>query len=249
MNFQVRKQKILFEINKNKIIDVKTFAKEVRISEITIRRDLNKLAKEGHLVRTHGGAINVVLASLPISFAQKVAINTEAKEEICLKAAALINENDVVFLDCGSTVFSICKYIKNKKIKVVTNSIPILNELLNSAVTINFVGGEIDFDRQATHGKIAIEHIKRYNYNLAFIGVDGISTTNGLSASSEKEAETTQALISQNIKIYFLCDHSKLETTRYLPFEPINVVKNLIVDSKSPKAILNNFKSLNISIL
>ena len=248
MNFQARKFKIISILEKEELLDVKKLAKELSISEITIRRDLNILAKDGLLIRTHGGAMMKKLAQLPVSFAQKAAKNSFNKDVICRKAASLIKEGDIVFLDCGSTVFRICPFIKNLKIKVLTNSLPIVNELLNSEVSINFVGGEIDFERQATHGKIATEHIYRYRATKAFVGIDGISIKNGLSASSEKEAETCLAINENSNETYFLGDSTKIGIDRYFSFAQINMVKNLITDNTIDSATKQSLEQLGIKV-
>ena len=249
MNFQIRKQKILENIEQAGIIDVKEMAVILRTSEITVRRDLTILAEQGLLVRTHGGAMKVSLSQISLNFAQKSAVNSEQKDEICRLAANQIQEGDVVFLDCGSTVFRICPFIRNLRIKVVTNSLPIINELIGSEVSLNFAGGEIDFERQAAHGKIAVEHFGRYRADKAFVGIDGISLKNGLSASSEKEAEITIVLAQNAREVYFLCDSSKLEKDRYFPFAPLNFVKNLITDSLISGEIFRQYEAVGVRVL
>lgn len=247
MNFQLRKQKILEILETNDSTEVPELALELGISEITVRRDLNLLANENLLLRTHGGAVKIGLNKT--AFSQKTEVNVEAKDEICKKAASLVQEGDVVFLDCGSTVFRICQYIKNKKIKVVTNSLPIVNELLGSEVSVNFAGGEIDAQRQAAHGKTAIEHIARYKADIAFVGVDGISITNGLSANSEKEADMTLAIAINANKTYFLCDSSKFETQKYLHFADISFVKNIISDSKLEQNLKELYEAKGVEFI
>jgi DeoR family transcriptional regulator, fructose operon transcriptional repressor len=249
MNFQVRKQKLIEKLEQDGIIDVKEIALLFQTSEITVRRDLAILAEQGLLVRTHGGAIKVSLSQIPLTFAQKSAISSTQKDEICRKAVKLIQEGDVIFLDCGSTVFRMCPLIRNMNIKVVTNSLPIINELINSSVSLNFAGGEIDFERQATHGKMAVEHFQRYRADKAFVGVDGISLENGLSSCSEKEAEITMAISQNTRETFFLCDSSKLEKDRYFPFASINFVENLITDSQASEQLITAYKSSGLNIL
>ena len=248
MNFQVRKQKLIEKLELNGIIDVKEIAILLETSEITVRRDLTILAEQGLLVRTHGGAMKVSLSHIPVTFAQKSAINSVQKDEICKKAAQQIQEGDVVFLDCGSTVFRMCPLIKSMKIKVVTNSLPIINELIGSSVSLNFAGGEIDFERQASHGKMAVEHFQRYRADKAFVGIDGISLKNGLSASSEKEAEITMAIAQNTHETFFLCDSSKLEKDRYFPFASIDFVRHLITDSRVPVDLIKNYETFGVNM-
>jgi DeoR family transcriptional regulator, fructose operon transcriptional repressor len=248
MKFQIRKQKILDTLEEMGHIDVKDLAQILDTSEITVRRDLTVLAEEGLLVRTHGGAMKASLTQKSVSFLQKSLINFEQKDAICKIAASFIKEGDVVFLDCGSTVFRMCPLIRNMKIKVVTNSLPIVYELMGSSVSLNFAGGEIDAERQAAHGKVAVKHFKNYIADKAFVGIDGISLRNGLSASSEKEAEITTALVQNARETYFLCDSSKLEKDRYLPFAPISFVQNLITDSLISKALVKQYQAAGVRV-
>jgi DeoR family fructose operon transcriptional repressor len=236
MNFQRRKQIILEQLNTNGEVDIKKLAVELDISEITVRRDLNQMATDGLLYRTHGGAMKVDPLQVPHDFINKAAKNVEAKDDICRVAAKEIRDGDIVFMDCGSTVFRLCQFIKNKKIRVITNSIPVVYELQNSLVSLNIIGGEFDAERQAVHGKIADEHIARYKATKAFLGVDGISR-NGLFANSELEADITQAFAAHSAKTYLLCDDSKIGKESYLRFGELSMINTIITNSKSEELV------------
>ncbi|MEZ2444422.1 DeoR/GlpR family DNA-binding transcription regulator [Chitinophaga sp. RCC_12] len=229
MNFQLRKQKILALLHAKGEVATGELAQTLGISEITIRRDLNQLSDDGLLYRTHGGAIPVTEPDSPFEFVNKAAANQAAKDKICRKAAAEINDGDIIFMDCGSTVFRLCQFIKNKKIKVITNSLPVIFELQHSAVSLNIIGGEYDAARQAIHGTMATEHIQRYKAGKAFIGVDGLSGQ-GLFAHSEKEAAIATALATQSDYTYLLCDAGKIGKTSYLNFAGLDLVDAIITD-------------------
>jgi DeoR family fructose operon transcriptional repressor len=246
MNFQKRKQKILEQLDRTGEVDIKELAAELDISEITARRDLNQLANDGLLYRTHGGAMKVDPLAKPKDFANKAAQNADVKDNICRKAAEHINDGDIIFMDCGSTVFRLCQFIKHKKIKVITNSLPVIYELQNCSVSINIIGGEFNNERQATHGKIANEHIARYRAGKAFLGVDGISA-NGLFANSELEAEITSMYISQSAYTYVLCDDSKVGKETYLKFADIDQIEAIITNADDRK--LAGFKDTTLTVL
>jgi DeoR family fructose operon transcriptional repressor len=246
MNFQKRKQKILDKLESAGEVDIKELAAELDISEITARRDLNQLANDGLLYRTHGGAMKVDPLARPHDFVNKAAQNADVKDSICRKAAEYINDGDIIFMDCGSTVFRLCQFIKHKNIKVITNSLPVIYELQNCAVSINIIGGEFNTERQAVHGKIANEHIARYHAGKAFLGVDGISA-NGLFANSELEADITSMYIKQSAYTYVLCDDSKVGKETYLKFAGIDQVEAIITNAGAEK--LDEFKDTSISVL
>ncbi|WP_259067814.1 DeoR/GlpR family DNA-binding transcription regulator [Mucilaginibacter sp. X4EP1] len=246
MNFQKRKQKILDQLNVSGEIEIKQLATELDISEITARRDLNQLALDGLLYRTRGGAMKVNPLDKPTDFVNKAAQNIEAKDSICRKAATQINDGDIIFMDCGSTVFRLCQFIKNKKIKVITNSLPVVYELQSSLVSLNIIGGEFDAERLAVHGTIAHEHILRYRAAKAFLGVDGISKK-GLFANSEKEAAITTAFAQQSNYTYLLCDAGKIDRETYLNFADLSLVNAIITDADVNK--LQSIKEQGIAIL
>lgn len=229
MTFQKRKQKILQLLEELGESDIRQLSTELGKSEITIRRDLNILAAEGLLQRTHGGAMKIDPLMKAASFVHKTMSNAKIKDEICKRAAQEINDGDVIFIDCGSTAFRLCQFIRNKKIKVITNSLPVVNELQNSAVSINMIGGEVDMNRLAVHGVIAEEHISRYRASKAFLGIDGISE-NGLFAASESEASNTLAMARQSQQTFILCDSSKIGKETYLKFADLSLIDVIITD-------------------
>ncbi|GAB3998526.1 DeoR/GlpR family DNA-binding transcription regulator [Spirosoma daeguense] len=249
MNFQNRKRLIVQTVEERGSIDVRELANLLQASEMTVRRDLVQLASMGLIYRTRGGAMKVSLAADSHKFANKTAVNAERKDHICQLAAQEIQEGDIIFMDCGSTVFRLCQFIRNKRITVVTNSLPVMAELISSDVSINLVGGEVDKERQAIHGLIAEEHMARYRANRAFIGIDGISLENGLSANSEKEASTAITMARQSDKVYLLCDSSKLETTKYLHFAPLTMFDVLITDQEAKPDVVTSYRQAGVTLI
>ncbi|WP_460979265.1 DeoR/GlpR family DNA-binding transcription regulator [Spirosoma knui] len=249
MNFQHRKQLIVQTVEERGSADVRELAELLQTSEMTVRRDLVQLAASGLVYRTRGGAMKVSAATDQFRFSNKAAVNAERKDYICQLAAQEIQEGDVIFMDCGSTVFRLCQFIRNKRITVVTNSLPIVAELMSADVTVNLVGGEVDKGRQAVHGLIAEEHIARYRANRAFIGVDGISLQHGLSANSEKEASTAVAMARQSARTYLLCDSSKLETNKYLYFAPLTLFDVLITDNEAPAELVTTYRQAGVTLI
>jgi DeoR family transcriptional regulator, fructose operon transcriptional repressor len=246
MNFQRRKQSILQRLTDTGDADIKELATALGVAEITIRRDLNHLAADGLLQRTHGGAIKLTPPNPPLPFANKAAINIKAKEAIARRAANVINDGDIVFLDCGSTIFHLCPFIKNKKIRVITNSLPVVHELQDSQININLIGGEFDTGRQATHGKMAEYHIAKYQANKAFLGIDGISPR-GLFANSEKEATLTMALAAHSASAWLLCDSSKIGRETYWQFAGLQLAGTVITDA--PAAACQFLQQAGIAVI
>ncbi|MES2795818.1 MAG: DeoR/GlpR family DNA-binding transcription regulator [Bacteroidota bacterium] len=250
MNYQERKRVILKLLDERGSIHAKELMESLNASEITVRRDLSEMAKKGLLFRTHGGAMRTELAKdpEPVSFKGKSTQNLDKKTYICEIASKFIKDGDVIYLDCGSTVFQICQFIKNKKIKVITNSLPILYELLGTGVSISLIGGEVDHERQAAHGKTATDQIGRYQASKAFISTDGISIGNGLSSKSEIESETALSMTKNAKEVFLLIDSSKLERDSFLKFAPISIIHSLVTDKIAKDEILEKYHKLGIKI-
>ncbi|QQL49264.1 DeoR/GlpR family DNA-binding transcription regulator [Mucilaginibacter ginkgonis] len=246
MSYQKRRQKILALLDEVEEADIAFLREKLSVSEITIRRDLKLMAQDGLLYRTHGGATMTDPLLSVKSFKGKSATNVAAKDAICRRAAEEIVDGDIIFMDCGSSVFRLCQFIKQKKIKVITNSLPVVTELHGTQVAINLIGGEVDTDRQAIHGIIAQEHIKRYRATKAFLGVDGVSV-NGLFAQSEKEAANTLAMMSQSKRNYMLCDETKIGKETYLKFAGLESINVIITNADDEK--LKEFSKSGVELI
>jgi len=249
MNYAERKKEILKLVEERNNVSVELLAQALHASAITIRRDLALLSNEGLIYRTHGGAMKVSDANETIGFINKTIVNASAKEYICKIASGHIKDGDTIFLDCGSTVSRLCPFIKYRKIKVVTNSLPVIYELINSSVSLVIIGGQADKERRAVHGIMAIEQIARYKCDKAFIGADGISLARGLTANSEKEAGITKEIAANANEVFLLCDSGKLEKDKYFQFAPLSVVHYLVTDNNADKKLLSKYKKKEIEVL
>ncbi|GGM88395.1 GntR family transcriptional regulator [Dyadobacter beijingensis] len=250
MNFQERKKKILAALDKAESLSVFELAEILVASPATIRRDLGDIAEEGLLLRTHGGAMKMENPVLT-GFLEKSGVNNPVKERIAERAASYVQDGDIIFLDCGSTVFQMCRYLKKKSIRVITNSLPILSELVDTpSIQINLIGGELNKARKAVHGDKAVQHIHGYHAHKAFIGVDGLSAENGLTAHSEHESTITTAFIRNAGETMLLCDASKIGKDSYVKFAELSAIHTLITDSAAePKADALRQQGLRVEIV
>lgn len=249
MNFQLRKQHLLATLEQHGTVLVAEAAHQLGTTPITIRRDLALLAEQGLVLRTHGGAVRPGTTKHPVAFLAKTTAHAAQKEYICRLAARHITAGDTVFIDCGSTTFPLCALVRHLKIRVVTNSLPVLFELAGTAVQVVMAGGEVDAQRQATHGAVAVEHLQRYRVDRAFMGVDGISLQRGLSANSEKEASIYRAVAATAGQVFLLCDSSKLERDQYFQFAPLAAVGTLITDQQAPADLLARYREAGLTVL
>jgi DeoR family transcriptional regulator, fructose operon transcriptional repressor len=252
MQNEHRKRLIIDKIQEDSTVDVELLAVEFKVSPMTIRRDLKELDKKGLIQRTHGGAIKLD-NSMYINSNFDLRINNEKskKIEICKKAAQFVEDGDILFIDCGTTLFHLSKLITGfKNIKVITNSIPVVSELLEFPnIKVSLIGGEVDSNRKATYGKKTEDAICEYHATKAFIGADGVSIQGGISSYDEKESTITKNMALNAEKVFLLCDSSKIGRNSFVKFLPASILNYLITDSELDTNLVEEFKNQNIKIV
>jgi len=238
-------------LNENNILNTHDIMKQCNVSEITIRRDLAELESKGLLIRTHGGAVKSKTTDMLFTYDLKINQNRQKKETICPLAVNYINEGDIIFVDCGTTLSLLAKYIiKFKNITVITTSLPVISELFNyPGIRLSLIGGEIDTERQATYGAIAENTIGNYHANKAFIGADGVSLKKGLSSYDEKEGAVTLKMMENSDEVFLLCDSSKIEKNSFVKFASINRIHHLITDKQITPEHLKMYLDFGVDVI
>lgn len=243
---QERRNQIVKILKRNGSLSVRELCDLLEASEATIRRDLTRLEQQGILERTHGGAIisdEISVLEEP-SFSQKEIEYHEEKMRIAQYAYRLLNENDTLFLDAGTTTMELAKIIgdSNISLTVISNSVTAVPYLTkNENVKIYSLGGEIRNNTLATVGQMTLDAISRFNPNKAFIGVNGISIEKGLTTHYTAEAEVKQAMMRYASEVIVLADHSKFKQITLCRFASIAMVDLIITDSNIPTYVEHAF--------
>lgn len=206
-----RRNSILTALKEEKHVVVSELAKQFEVSEETIRRDLDKLEKEGYVVKTYGGAVISEGAAIELPYVVRKKANVEAKQKIAELAAELIMDGDTLILDASSTALFIAQKIKAKKdITLLTNSLEVLMEL--SDVTgwkILSTGGSLKERSCALIGSQAEECFERFHVDKAFISCKGVEAEHGFSDSSDAHAAVKRKMIAAASQVFFAVDSSK----------------------------------------
>jgi len=248
---ELRMKFILVYLENNEFISTGDIRDRCNVSEITARRDLRELAEKGLLVRTHGGAIRTESSVRLFDFDNKALKHREEKLEICRFAASFIQENDTIYMDCGTTVHYLARFISHfRNLRIITNSLPVVACLLpHPQIKTYLIGGELDNSRKALYGPMTETLLDRYKADKAFIGAGGVSLTHGLSSIDEKEASITRKMAEAAREVYLLCDSSKLEKDSYFTYSSLSLVTGLITDRNVPPDIVNLYKEKKINLL
>ena len=201
---KVSRYELIFEVIKEKKnIKIEELIERLNVSEATIRRDLTFLEKAGKIRRVHGGAI--LVDTQEESLIYKKEIYSEEKEK-------------TIYLDAGTSVFAMIKYLAGiENIKVVTNGLSHIEELYNKKIETYLIGGKMKMLTGALVGASAVLSIKNFNFDLAFMGANGIDI-DGYSTPDSEEALIKSEAASKANKTYFLCDESKLKKKSLINF-------------------------------
>ena len=206
-----RQQAILATVEQRHSVSVQELMQLLDISESTIRRDLNVLDKEGRLVKVHGGAM-AIGGSFHVkddAVEYRKEINREEKIEIARYAAALIEDQDVVYMDAGTTTELMIDYITAKNVIFVTNSFAHAKHLSQKGYTTYILGGEFKPVTEAIVGEEAIISLDKYNFTKGFWGATGVTKGNGFTTPDVKEAMVKKKSMQKTKERYVLCDSSK----------------------------------------
>lgn len=195
----------------NGFVTVKSLCDTLYASESSIRRDLQSLEKRGLVKRTYGGAELVTNFSNIITFNQRTQQNINAKRLIAQKAATLIKEGDIVFLDQSSTSFYLANEITNRSgLTVVTNNTEILVRLANSKIKVISSGGYLSSEnRNCLIGGDARQTFENIYADIMFFSTKCISTEGIISDCSREEIIVRNAMLKNSAKKVFLCDSTK----------------------------------------
>lgn len=224
-----RRRKIISLLEERNSVLVPELSKLFNVTEETVRRDLEKLEKEGLLKRTHGGAVIGESKSSDTPLKIREVTNIEGKKAIGIKVAEYIEDGDTIMLDSSTTALQVAQRIKNKrKVTVITNSIKVVTELADARdCKVISTGGNLREDSVSFVGHLAERSIKNFNVDMAVISCKGIDMNKGISDSNEMEAEIKKAMVSASEKAFLVVDFTKFNKVsliKILKFEDIDAI-------------------------
>lgn len=246
-----RRKKILELINENGSVRVNNLSRIFDISEVTIRTDLADMESKGLLTRVHGGAVSSYKPYYNMNLSQRMSTNPEQKEIIAKKIASMIEDNDTIMLNSGTTTLMVFRAIStNLNLNIVTNSISIaLEGTPIPSFNIILLGGQINHKYQFTYGDDAIRQLRSYNADKLILSVDGIDAAKGLSTFYDREAEIDRVMMKQSGMSIVAADRSKFNRCAFTKIADLSVADYIVTDSDVPDSLKTKIKKHSIKIL
>jgi len=223
----------------------------LNIPKITIRRDLDYLAKEKRIKKTHGGAIIESTKDYEPPYMIRSLKMIEQKRAIGKLAAPLIPENSLIFIDVGTTLLELAKNLPtDKNISVITNWIPIAEKLGEKMFSNLFLlGGKVNCREMSIIGNYPLQLLDNFNIETCFIGVGGISIDHGLTDYTLEEIEIKKQMIRRAKKRIVLADHSKFGRLAPIKICDLSDIDTIITSEGLEEEIKKKYKDYGIEII
>ena len=243
-----RKNQILNKLKNEQRVLVTELAAYYQVTEETIRRDLDKLEKEGYATKTYGGAIWGNSTKTDLSNTIRNKTNVDAKNTIGELVSRLIEDGDHIMLDDSSTSLYIAKHLKEKKkITVITNSIEILTELATiDGWTVMSTGGRLKPESLSLVGQQAQDMIEKFHVDRALISCKGLDKHASITDSSEFHSSTKQSMIRSAKETILVVDSSKFDKTSFVAIATLRQIHTVVTESKPDESWLQLFREHGI---
>lgn len=238
-----RKAAILDELSAKGSVTVRALAATLAVSEMTVRRDLLELEGEGRLRRVHGGALSAphlppaAMDSEEPSFAARLRRRQAGKEAIAAEAAALVARYRTIALDVGTTTFLMAQHLRHLvHAKIFTNSLRIASALDGAEPGVYVAGGLVRPDELSTYGPSAVAQFEELWFDVAVLGVSGI-TSEGLFDYSVEDADLKRVYLRRSGMRIVLCDSSKFQRMSLVNLGGLSQVNIIVTDAAPPPAL------------
>ncbi|MCG1637484.1 DeoR/GlpR family DNA-binding transcription regulator [Staphylococcus epidermidis] len=245
-----RREKIIEKLEKKEFLELKYLHKSLDISMETLRRDVQQLIKEGLISKEYGG-IRIKKENNGESIIEKrLNKNLEMKQQIAKKALAQIEDGDCIFLDSGSTTLQISKELGSRKnLTIITNSIPVIMEILDQGHTIISIGGKVRSSEQSITSYDFLFNFDRLNIDKAFICCSGISFEKGITDYNFEEIETRRKILNISNHIFLTADSSKCNQIVTVKICDLEDIDTLITDNNLKNDFEVKLKKLKINMI
>jgi len=246
-----RRYKILRLISQKRRVSVDVLARQFKVSDATIRKDLEFLKRQNLIHRTHGGAISRDSVIFEFDYSEQTKRFPEEKKRIGEEASKLVKEGEVIFLEASTTVLQLARAIRDRtNLTVVTNSLDIAGELRGrSGINLILIGGTLKKKTQALIGSLAETCLSQLRLEKAFVGISALDIEHGLTMATLEEAQTMKKIYQAANRIIALSDSSKFGKQNFAYIGPVNSIDVLITDQGIPQEMRRKMEKMRIEVI
>lgn len=259
---QAAPERLLVEERRRRIVDrvdqdgratVGELAKHFKVSAVTIRGDLEALARAGAITRSHGGALPADVARADTPLTVKETLHLAEKRRIGAAAASLIHDGETIILDSGSTTAEIARCIRHRQwrsLTVITNALNIAMELAGlSGVRVMMLGGMLRPTAYSLTGPQAEQTLGKLSANRLFLGVDGLDPQVGVTTPDPEEATLNALMVRVARETVAVVDASKLGQRSLSVIVPVEQLHTVITDTSAGPEVLETLRERGVRVM
>jgi DeoR family glycerol-3-phosphate regulon repressor len=239
MRLQKRQNEIMASVRQHGACSIIELARQLEVSDETIRRNIKPLVHQGLIDKVHGGVVLSQKQEPEPPFGKRMNERVEAKQLISAQVAAIIKDGDSIMLDTGSTTAYVARALgDHRNLSVVTNCTEIARTLAREASNrVHLCGGALRSDDWATFGSSAIDFVRQFHVNYAILSIGGVTADGGFMDYHLEEAEFSRAVIAQAKKTIVVADHSKFGNPNFISVCAFDEVDMVVVEQAPPAEI------------
>ena len=245
-----RQQELTRLLEKSGRLSVAQICEQFKISEATVRRDLDVISEQGVIRRVHGGAVLIRQATPEEPILRRSNEQEDEKERIGRATAALVQDGETVFLGSGTTVLQVAQNLVTRTITVITNSLPIIN-LMSEKENISLIalGGVLRDSELSFIGHITEQALYEVRADKVVIGIRAISLEQGLTNDYMPETLTDRAILNVGRETIVVADHTKCGVISTAYLAPLTAMRTLVTDDHTDVAFTEALRAQGIEVI
>jgi len=225
-------------------------AAELKVTDETIRKDLEVLEKRGELLRVHGGAVKPNQARVELELTERQLVNREAKTAIAKLAAQRIQPNDTIFIDASSTALTLTEFLPEVPLTILTNAHNVISALAgHEAYDLICTGGIYEPRSRSYIGLPAESTMRKHNIHRMFFSCNGVHLERGVSETNSRQAAFKERVIECSEEVCLLADASKIGLKSSFFFAQISDLTTLITNANADPGVTGALENLGIEVL
>ena len=232
---------------------VTELAESFGVSSVTIRKDLDVLADEGRVIRTHGGAIAPRVRGQDLAYDVRDRLQQAEKAAIGRLAAGRVNDGESIIVDASTTSLYLARELMRRtpgqSLTIVTNSIRLAMEMsVRPDIGVLLMGGRVRGRSLSLVGQLGDGVLRRVNVQKAFVGAAGLTAEDGLTETTEEEAQIKRAMVAAAREVYALVDNSKWGRVASATFCRPEELTGVFTDAGAPGEMLEGLRGMGIEV-
>lgn len=238
-------------INTNGFVTMDRICEQFGIALPTVRKDIAELVHADRIEKVYGGVKPVEKDKKNMHiFENRKCIHTEEKHIVACKAADLIKDNDIIYIDSGTTTGEIIEHIGDKQVTIITcNLAAVLAAANRDNIEVYSLGGKLNKEIFAIENMFPFEFLENFNIDKAFMASTGYSIEGGIAQDSPSECKIKRFILGISTEVYLAIDSSKIGKKALVKYADADEIKNIITDDNIPQKYREYFKNKNMNIL